>query len=163
MTSPDRRPGPFLPAIAILAVLISAEAAAAASPGTVAVDIGVVAASNEGTSIDSALSALRTKLHSMFGYSSYRMLDRMKRTLAVGEAGEFALPGGRSMRVTPAPAPEKKVRLAVQITEGGRNILTTTLGLNRGGMVLVGIPPSPSQAGGSPDKSGVTILLISAE
>jgi hypothetical protein len=154
MTKADRRPGPFLPAIFFLAVVFGAGAAAAAAPGSVAVDIGVVAASNEGTSIDPALSALRTKLQSMFTYSSYKMLDRMKRTLAVGEAGDFALPGGRSMRVTPVPAPDKKVRLAVQITEGGRSLLTTTLGLTRGGMVLVG---------GLPNPSGVMILMISAE
>jgi hypothetical protein len=154
MTRADRRPGTFLPAILFLAVVFAAGAASAAAPGSVAVDIGVVAASNEGTSIDPALSALRTKLQSMFTYSSYKMLDRMKRTLAVGEAGDFALPGGRSMRVTPVPAPDKKVRLAVQITEGGRSLLTTTLGLSRGGMVLVG---------GLPNPSGVMILMISAE
>jgi len=154
MTRADRRPGPFLPAIAFLAIVFAAGAAAATAPESVAVDIGVVAASNEGTSIDPALSALRTKLQSMFTYSSYKMLDRMKRTLAVGEAGDFALPGGRSMRVTPVPAPDKKVRLAVQITEGGRSLLTTTLGLSRGGMVLVG---------GLPNPSGVMILIISAE
>ncbi len=163
MTRPDRRPGPFLPAIAFLAIVFAAGAAAAASPGSVAVDIGVVAASNAGTSIDPALSALRTKLQSMFAYSSYKMLDRMKRTLAVGEAGDFALPGGRSMRVTPIPAPGKKVRLAVQITEGGRSLLTTTLGLNRGGMVLVGMDLSQSPAGGLPNKAGAMILIISAE
>lgn len=154
MTRADRRPGPFLPAILFLAVVFATGAAAAAAPGSVAVDIGVVAASNEGTSIDPALSALRTKLQSMFTYSSYKMLDRMKRTLAVGEAGVFALPGGRSMRVTPVPAPDQKVRLAVQITEGGRSLLTTTVGLSRGGMVLVG---------GLPNPSGVMILMISAE
>ncbi len=154
MTRADRRPGPFLPAIIFLTIVFAVGTAAAGAPGSVAVDIGVVSASNEGTSIDPSLSALRTKLQSMFTYSSYKMLDRMKRTLAVGEAGDFALPGGRSMRVTPVPAPDKKVRLAVQITEGGRSLLTTTLGLSRGGMVLVG---------GLPNPSGVMILIISAE
>lgn len=154
MTSLDLRPGLLLPAIVCLAGLFAAGGAAAAPPAPVAVDIGVVAASNEGTSIDPSLSSLRAKLQSMFNYSSYRMLDRLKRTLAVGEAGDFALPGGRILRVTPAPAPERKVRLAVQITEGGRSVLSTTLGLSRGGMVLVG---------GLPNPSGVMILIISAE
>ena len=163
MTRADRRPGLFLPAIVFLAILFATGAAAAASPGSVAVDIGVVSASNEGTSIDPSLSALRTKLQSMFTYSSYKMLDRMKRTLAVGEAGDFTLPGGRSMRVTPVPAPGNKVRLAVHITEGSRSILTTTLGLNRGGMVLVGMDLSQSPAGGLPNKAGAMILIISAE
>jgi hypothetical protein len=154
MTRADRRPGPFLLAIFFLTIVFAVGTAVAGAPGSVAVDIGVVSASNEGTSIDPSLSALRTKLQSMFTYSSYKMLDRMKRTLVVGEAGDFALPGGRSLRVTPVPAPDKKVRLAVQITEGGRSLLTTTLGLSRGGMVLVG---------GLPNPSGVMILIISAE
>ena len=154
MISLDLRPGRFLPTIVCIASFFAAGAATAAPPAPVAVDIGVVAASNEGTSIDPSLASLRAKLQSMFNYSSYRMLDRMKRTLAVGEAGDFALPGGRNLRVTPAPAPERKVRLAVQITEGGRSVLATTLGLSRGGMVLVG---------GLPNPSGVMILIISAE
>jgi hypothetical protein len=80
----------------------------------------------------------------MFNYSSYKMLDRMKRTLAVGETGEFVLPGGRSIRVTPVPAPGTKVRLAVQLLEGGRNLLTTTLGLSRGGWSWwEGLPTRP--------------------
>jgi hypothetical protein len=154
MTRPEPRPGLLLPAITLLAILLAAGVAEAAPPNTVTVDIGVVVASNQGTSIDPALSALRAKLQSVFSYSSYKMLDRMKRTLAVGETGDFVLPGGRSMRVTPVPAPGNKVRLAMQLLEGGRNILTTTLGLSRGGMVLVGGPPY---------QSGVMILLISAE
>jgi hypothetical protein len=154
MTRPEPRPGLLLPAVTLLAILLAAGIAEAAPPNPVTIDIGVVVASNQGTSIDPALSALRAKLQSVFNYSSYKMLDRMKRTLAVGETGDFALPGGRSMRVTPIPAPGNKVRLAMQLLEGGRNILTTTLGLSRGGMVLVGGPPY---------QSGVMILLISAE
>jgi hypothetical protein len=58
------------------------------------------------------------------------------------------------MRVTPVNAPVNKVRFAVQIMEGGGTLLATTLGLSRGGMVLVAGPPY---------QSGVLILLISAE
>jgi hypothetical protein len=58
------------------------------------------------------------------------------------------------MRVTPVSAPENKARLAIQIMDAGRNLLTTTVGMSRGGMVLVGGPPYPP---------GVMILLISAE
>lgn len=116
--------------------------------------MGVVVASNEGTTTDPALASIRNQLHSMFTYSSYRMLDRRKRTLQVGETGDFPLPGNRSMRVTPVPAKGNKVRLAVQIMEGERNLLTTTLGLSRGGMVLVGGPSH---------QKGVLILILSAE
>jgi hypothetical protein len=120
----------------------------------VAVDVGSIYASNDGTSIDPALGTIRGKLHSMFNYTSYRMLDRKRRSLSVGEAGEFELPGRRTMRATPLPSRGNKVRLSIQISEGPRSLLTTTLGLRRGGMVLVGGPPH---------QSGVLILIISAE
>ena len=90
----------------------------------------------------------------MFNYTSYRMLDRKRRTLSVGEAGEFELPDRRTMRATYLPPQGDKVRLSIQISEGPKNLLTTTLGLRRGGMVLVGGPAH---------KAGVLILLISAE
>lgn len=154
MTRPDLRPEILLPAIAALAFLCVVGAAGAASPASVTVDVGVVMASNEGTSIDPSLAGLRTKLRSMFNYTSYKLLERKRHTYPVGETAVFKLPGGRSMRVTPVSAPESKVRLDVRISENGRNILTTTLGLSRGGMVLVGGPPY---------QSGVIILLISAE
>ena len=154
MARRDRKPGPLPRIVSLVAVLLIAAGTAAPSEPPVSVDVGVAVASNDGTRIDPQLSDIRTKLKSMFDYTSYRMVDRRKRTLAVGETGEFALPGGRSMRVTPAPSSGAKVRLAVQIMEGQRNLLTTTLGLSRGGMVLVGGPAY---------QNGVMILIISAE
>jgi len=151
----DRRPGACLPAVAFLALLlILAHAVAAAPDAPVTVDVGVVVASNEGDTMDPALTPIRNQLHSMFNYTSYRLVERLKRTLSVGETGDFGLPGNRSMRVTPVPAKGNKVRLAVQMMEAERNLLTTTLGLTRGGMVLVGGPPY---------QKGVLILIISAE
>ena len=150
----DRKPGGSFPAIVLLGLLFFAPALAASSDPPVTVDVGVVVASNEGTTTDPALASIRNQLHSMFTYSSYRMVDRLKRTLQVGETWDFRLPGDRSMRVTPVPAKGNKVRLAVQIMEGERNLLTTTLGLSRGGMVLVGGPSH---------QKGVLILILSAE
>jgi len=147
-------PGPVAPAFAFLLLLLLLAAGPAEAANAVSVDVGAVYASNEGTSIDPALGTIRDKLQSMFNYTSYRMLDRKRRSLAVGETGEFELPGRRSMRATPLPAQGNKVRLSIQISDGQRKLLTTTLGLSRGGMVLVGGPSY---------RSGVLILIISAE
>lgn len=153
MARRDRRPG-AVPRIVFVIVILALAAGTAASPDQpVSIDLGVAVASNEGTRIDPQLADLRAKLKAMFDYTSYRMADRLKKTLAVGETGEFALPGGRTMKVTPAPSSGGKVRLAVQIMEGPRNLLTTTLGLARGGMVLVGGPAY---------ENGVLILIIEA-
>lgn len=146
--------GPVAPAFAFLLLLLLPAAGPAVAANAVSVDVGAVYASNEGTSIDPALGTIRGKLQSMFNYTSYRMLDRKRRSLAVGETGEFELPGGRSMRATPLPAEGNKVRLSIQISDGQRKLLATTLGLSRGGMVLVGGPSY---------RSGVLILIISAE
>jgi hypothetical protein len=155
---PRRKPQARLvgPTLRFLALLLLALLAAVPSVAAdmVSVDVGSIYASNDGTSIDPALGTIRGKLHSMFNYTSYRMLDRQRRSLSVGEAGEFELPGRRTMRATPLPSRGDKVRLSVQISEGQRSLLTTTLGLRRGGMVLVGGPPH---------QSGVLILIISAE
>jgi hypothetical protein len=151
---PDPRGRAGAPALFILLLLLLPAAGPSEAADTVTVDVGAVYASNEGTSIDPALGTIRGKLQSMFNYTSYRMLDRKRRSLSVGETGEFELPGQRTMRATLLPAQGDKVRLSIRISEGPRNLLTTTLGLRRGGMVLVGGPSH---------KAGVLILLISAE
>jgi len=142
------------PALAFLLLLLLLGGGVGTAADTVSVDVGSIYASNEGTAMDPALGNIRGKLQSMFNYTSYRMLDRKRRTLAVGQVGEYDLPGRRTMRVTPLAAPEKKVRLSVQINEGPKSLLTTTLGLSRGGMVLVGGPSH---------QAGVLIFIISAE
>jgi len=154
---PSRSPSvrPCLAALAFLfLVLLPGGSGFAAAAEAVSVEIGSVYASNEGASMDPVLGNIRGKIQSMFNYTSYKLLDRKRRSLAVGETGEFELPGRRTMRVTPVPAQGNKVRLSVQISEGAKNLLTTTLGLSRGGMVLVGGPSH---------QAGVLILIISAE
>ena len=153
MPRPDQHGRAGSPRLFFLLFLLLAAVPSGAAD-TVSVDVGAVYASNEGTSIDPALGTIRGKLHSMFNYTSYRMLDRKRRSLSVGETGEFELPGRRTMRATALPAQGDKVRLSIQISDGPRNLLTTTLGLRRGGMVLVGGPTH---------QAGVLILLISAE
>jgi hypothetical protein len=154
MPRPSMRGRAGVPALFFLLLPLLVAAVPSMAADTVTVDVGSVYASNVGTSIDPALGAMRGKLHSMFNFTSYRMLDRKRRSLSVGEAGEFELPGRRTMRATPLPARGDKVRLAIQIYDGPRSLLATTLGLRRGGMVLVGGPGH---------QSGVLILIISAE
>lgn len=154
MSKPDMigRAGALaFPFLLLLLLLVAVPSGAA---DTVSVDIGSAYASNEGTSIDPALGTIRGKLRSMFNYTSYRMLDRKRRTLSIGEMGEFELPGGRTMQATPLSIQSDKVRLSIRIFEGPKKLLTTTLGLRRGGMVLVGGPTH---------QAGALIFLISAE
>jgi len=121
---------------------------------TIAIDVGSVYASNSGNEIDPSLVHIQGKLEYMFDYSSYRLLDRKRQRLSKGEKKEFELPDKRSMRIKVLSVEGKKVRLYVLIQEKGKKLLGTTLGLSRGGMVLVGGPVH---------ESGVLIFLISAD
>ena len=121
---------------------------------TIAIDVGSVYASNTGNEIDPSLIHIQGKLGYMFDYSSYKLLDRKRQKLSEGEREEFELPDKRSMRIKLLSVEGKKVRLYVRIEEKGKKLLGTTLGLSRGGMVLVGGPVH---------ESGVLIFLISAD
>jgi hypothetical protein len=143
-------------AVALLAfaALLCAAADFASAADSVTIDVGAVYASNEGSSVDPALSQIRSKIRAMFNYTSYKMLDRKRRTLGVGESGDYPIPGERNLRVKLLSSEGNKVRLVIRLDEAGRKLLTTTLGLPRNGMVLVGGPSY---------ESGVLILVIAAE
>src|SRR5512139_2922577 len=114
------RPPPAALALLVLALLLAGSGNADAQ--AVSVEIGSVYASNEGSSMDPVLGTIRGKLQAMFNYTSYRLLDRKRRTLAGGETGKLKLPGRRTRRVTPQPAQGSKVRLSVPITAGAKNL-----------------------------------------
>jgi hypothetical protein len=121
---------------------------------TITIDVGVVHASNSGSNTDPSLLRIQGKLDNMFDYSCYKLLERKQQKLSEGERKEFELPGKRVMRVKLISLEGKKVRLYVRIEERGKKLLGTTLGLARGGMVLVGGPVH---------EAGVLIFLISAD
>jgi hypothetical protein len=116
------------------------------------VEVAVVLASNGAPSVDPDLAPLAPKLKQMFKYTTYRLLDRQKK--AVGDDPvDFPLPGGRVLKASHAPSKDGKIRLAVQVIDGAKNLLTTTLAMNKGGMVLLGGPAH---------QDGVLILVLSA-
>jgi len=152
MQSHNRRLQAF--AVIVLLLVLGVPAGPCLSAETFTIDVGVVHASNSGNEIDPSLVHIRGKLGHMFDYSSYKLLERKRQKLSEGERKEFELPGERAMRIKLISVEGKKVRLYVRIEEKGKKLLGTTLGLSRGGMVLVGGPVY---------ESGVLIFLISAE
>ncbi|MCL1925682.1 MAG: hypothetical protein FWF95_00915 [Syntrophorhabdaceae bacterium] len=151
---PSRSRGLWVFAAFFLLLLCGGSAGFCLAADTIAIDVGSVYASNSGKEIDPSLVHIRGKLEYMFDYSSYRLLDRKRQRLSEGEKNDFELPDKRSMRIKVLFVDEKKVRLYVRIQEKEKKLLGTTLGLSRGGMVLVGGPVY---------ESGVLIFLISAD
>ena len=141
-------------AVIFLLFVLGVPAGPCLAAETFTIDVGVVHASNNGNEIDPSLVHIRGKLKQMFDYSSYKLLERKRRKLSEGEKKEIELPGERAMQIKLISVEGKKVRLYVRIEEKGQKLLGTTLGLSRGGMVLVGGPVY---------ESGVLIFLISAD
>lgn len=142
-------------ALSACALLLLPFLAAPAFSAPVTLDIGVVLASNDGKEIDPALSEIKGKLSQMFKYTAYKLLDRQKKSAEPGQAVEMALPGNRTLKLVPeAPDAKGKEKVALQIHEGAKSLLSTSLVLSKGGMVLVGGPKH---------QNGELILFIIAE
>jgi len=151
---PSRSLDPRAFAALFLLLVFGGPAGFCLASDTITIDVGSVYASNSGNEKDPSLIHIQGKLEHMFDYSSYRLLDRKRQKFSEGERKEFELPDKRSMRIKLLSVEGKKIRLYVRIQEKGKKLLGTTLGLSRGGMVLVGGPAH---------ESGVLIFLISAD
>ena len=151
---PSHNRDPWVFAAFFLLFVFGGPAGFCLASDAITIDVGSVYASNSGSGVDPSLVHIQGKLEYMFGYSSYKLLDRKRQKLSEGERKEFELPDKRSMRIKLLSVEGKKVRLYVRIEEKGNKLLGTTLGLSRGGMVLVGGPVH---------ESGVLIFLISAD
>jgi hypothetical protein len=125
----------------------------------VTVDVGSVYASSEGSSVDPGLANIRGKLRAMFDYTNYRMLERKRRTLAVGETGDIALPGAVHEHQAAAGRRRQGPASPSISARAARACLSTTLGLSRGGMVLVG---GPSHEAGVLSSSFRRLISITA-
>ena len=108
MGRPDPHPGRRLTAIAFVGLLLIAQIAVASPDAQVAIDVGVVVASHDGPTIDPELSSIRNQLQSMFNYSSYRMIDRLKRTLPWTKRVSSAFPAGVPCVLLPSPPRETR-------------------------------------------------------
>ena len=131
--------------------------------------VRVVLASSAERGFDPALSNIHRQLSSLFGYSSYRLIDQQSFNLAFGEQGFMSLPGsrpgpripgfrgrftpgvrGRALEVTPLARVGDFIEMRVRM-EG---VLDTRFRIRRGGTILIGGPSFGP---------GVLIVALSAE
>lgn len=119
---------------------------------TVQLSIGTILASNEKNDFDPRLSKLKGQLEVM-KYRSYRLIREDVQKTTWQSSATFAIPGGRTLVVTPEEYRNDRLSLKVRLLEGEKPLLDTrvTLG-NRGNFLL----------GGPPHEGGVLVLSISA-
>lgn len=141
----------LLPAVAAALLLAAVPTPGACAP-PVDVEVAVVLASNGAPAVDPDLSAWAPKLRQMFKYTTYRLIGRQKK--AVGdEPVDFPLAGGKVLKASQSPSKDGKIRLAVQVLDGSKNLLSTSLAMPKGGNVLLAGPSH---------QDGVLILILSA-
>lgn len=126
--------------------------AAENSSSTVQVKIGTILATNKSDEFDAKLKPMEKQLKVM-KYRSYRLLKEDTQTVSWQNHATFAIPGGRSLSVTPQEFRDKQIALKVRLLEGEKPLLDTTVRLhNRGNFIL----------GGPPHEGGALVLSISA-
>ena len=137
----------------ILPFLAAAHLCAAETrPQTVQVKIETILASNQSGEFDSRLQPLEKQLR-VLKYRSYRLLKEETQNIPSQGNASFAIPGGRSLTVSPQEFRNERVALKLRLQGGEKPLLDTTIRLaNRGNFIL----------GGPPHEGGVLVLSISA-
>lgn len=133
------------------AVALSLEAADK-SFQSVQITIKSIGASKQGNDFDARLAPLEKQLKAL-NYRSYRLLKDETQTARWQGNANFEIPGGRLLTVRPQEVANNKLGLRVQLKQGDKPQLETTVRMNNGGNFLLGGPPH---------ENGVLVLSISA-
>ena len=105
----------------------------------VKIEIKTVLASQSNQGVDGRLGAMTRELNSVFKYSSYQLLGQNRMVLALNETGRAALPGNRSLAITPTRIIGNRVELKLAIFQKKRQQFNTVFQLlNRGSMIVGG-------------------------
>lgn len=119
--------------------------AAGASQGApvrakVDMEIRVVYATSAHSRVDSRLSSL-TRYLSHLRFTGYELLDTQKAQVSLGGKASFTVEGGRKVTVTLLGRDESRARVRVQVSgSSDKQLLDTTMSVNRGGTVIVAGP-----------------------
>lgn len=113
--------------------------------------VETVHASQSPGSVDPGISSLREEFSPYFKYKSYRRLETRRETLRIGQVGEFPLPDGRILYITPLG--EYRNRVRIKATIKGDSLDTEYLARKGSPLVL----------GGKKYKDGVLMVIINIE
>jgi hypothetical protein len=119
---------------------------------SVRITIHTVAAGKQSSDFDPRLASLEKQLKAL-NYRSYRLLKEETQTARWQGNANFEIPGGRVLTVRPQEVTNNQLGLRVQLKQGDKPQLETTVRLNNGGNFILGGPPH---------EGGVLVLSISA-
>jgi hypothetical protein len=153
---------PNLTLLAIAAVLIASAGvtnSASPTPGPdshrrVHVLVDSVVASDTHEGVDSRLSTMGPRLHSLFSYSTYRLVSHQEDQTDLGRLVSFELPGGRILHVEPNELEGDMIGMELVLFQGEKPMMTTDLRLPDHGHLILG---------GRKYEQGMLIILIGAD
>jgi hypothetical protein len=119
----------------------------------VQVRVGAIIASNSGTWLDHRVAAMHPRFHTLFPYSSYRLIGEKRQWVPWGRQVRLNISNSRYVLVVPRELKNSRVSMRVQLMDDKRAIVDTILSLKDQGTFLVG---------GAPQPEGVLILSIGA-
>ncbi|HTN71228.1 MAG TPA: hypothetical protein VMO00_09070, partial [Methylomirabilota bacterium] len=110
----------------ILLILAAAYLGAAEnSSKAVKIKIDTILASNQSGELDSRLKPLEKQLK-VLKYKSYRLLKEESQNVPSQGNGNFEIPGGRSLIVSPQDYSNQQIALKVRLQEAEKPLLDTT-------------------------------------
>ncbi len=135
--------------LSLILSLLSASIAAS----QVQTRIRVIQASNDGSSIDPALSEIHDQLGSLFSFTSYRLLRDETLSVFPNRPVEIITHRGRAIEITLVGQRRHMGEFRLRLKREGTDILNTQVRLFSGRTVLIGGPKH---------REGVIIFALSA-
>ncbi len=120
----------------------------------ISVHVDSVVASDTNEGVDKRLASMGQRLHSLFSYSTYRLVSHQDSQTEIGNLVSFDLPGGRILHVQPREVIGDMISMELVLFQGERPLMTTDLKLRDHGMLIVGGPRY---------EQGMLIISIGAE
>jgi hypothetical protein len=119
----------------------------------------LIDASDNASGVDPEIKGIVNQLRGTFGYSSYRLVSKIRKNVPVGNSEKFSLPGPRELTVFAHGREGNRIKLKVKVHEksgrgGSRDALNTEFRIADGGTIIIG---------GYKHDGGRLIVAISAD
>jgi hypothetical protein len=125
-----------------------------ASPPKIGFRVDSVVASDTNEGVDPQLTPMAPRLHSLFSYSTFHLVNHQEQQTPIGTLILFNLPGGRILHVEPRGMDGDMIVMELILFQGEQPLMTTELKLRNHGVLMVGGPRY---------EQGMLILSIGAD
>ena len=120
----------------------------------IGVHVDSVVASDTNQGVDATLTPMGPRLHALFNYTTYHLVNHQEQQTQMGTLVFFNLPGGRILHIQPRGVEGDMIVMELTLFQGEHPLMTTDLKLRNHGVLIVGGPRY---------EEGMLILSIGAD